>query len=269
MNLREKGGTMKHLKNFSRLLLMISLVFLIASCASITGRTAGQSVDDARINAEINAKFVREPLLRAMKIDVDSFQGNVTLSGSVPSNEAEQRAVAIARETSGVKSATSNLMVIPPREISGTAGRTGTAGAQAGMQQDSRSMQPGTAGVIPQTYPPIREASKLVGMNVKNGQGQNLGKINDIVVNSYTGQIAYAILEADTGFLGVGDRMFAIPWRSFTTSASGNELILDIDRERLASAPSFTRGNWPDFSDRRWETDVYRYYGVTPYWEEQ
>jgi sporulation protein YlmC with PRC-barrel domain len=257
---------MKHF-NFSRSLLLISLFFLIAGCASLTGRTAGQSVDDARITAEINAKYVKDPLRSALKVDVDSFQGNVTLSGSVPSSEAEQRAVAIARETSGVKSAMSNLMVIQPREVSGTAGQAGAAGAQTGIQQDSRSMQPGTAGVIPQIQPPIREASKVVGMEVKNPQGQNLGKINDIVVNSYSGQIAYAILEADTGFLGVGDRMFAIPWQSFSQSATGNELVLDIDKERLASAPYFNRGSWPDFSDRQWETDVYRYYGVTPYWE--
>lgn len=141
---------------------------------------------------------------------------------------------------------------------------------------ESRSMQSGqpTTGSQAQQDTAnqavrLREVSKLMDMDVKNLQGEKLGDISEIVVDSFSGQIAYAIMEGDTGFLGVGDRMFAVPWKSFTPSVSGDELILKIDKETLARAPYFTRDNWPNFADRVWEVDVYKFYGVTPYWEER
>jgi sporulation protein YlmC with PRC-barrel domain len=239
------------MKNLIRYFLVISLILLVAGCAGVTGKTAGQTVDDARINAEINSKFVRDPLLSAIRIDVDSFQGNVTLSGSVPSREAEQRAIALARETSGVKSTVSNLAINQPRELSQTA--PPAAGLET--RQDAQAIRFG-------------ETSRIVGMDVKNLQGEDLGNVREIIINYDTGQITYVIMEGDSAFLGAENRMFAIPWKSFTPSVSGNELVLDINRERLASAPFFTRGAAPNFTDRRWEGEIYRFYGVTPYWVE-
>lgn len=102
--------------------IVLALVFTsVAGCQSVTGRTAGQSVDDVTITSEIKAKLVKDARLGAVKIDVDSYQGNVTLAGQVPSKEAEQRAVQIAKETGGVKSVRSNLLI---------AGQTTPAGAQ-------------------------------------------------------------------------------------------------------------------------------------------
>ncbi|MEW5744857.1 MAG: PRC-barrel domain-containing protein [Nitrospirota bacterium] len=138
------------------------------------------------------------------------------------------------------------------------------------MQQSDSSTRGAQTQQGSKTQPVrLRQASKLIGMDVKNQQGEDLGNISDIIVNSFTGQIVYAIMEGDTGFLGVGDRNFAIPWKSFQPSVSGDELILNIDKERLSRAPYFTRNNWPNFADRRWEVDVYKFYGVSPYWEER
>lgn len=138
------------------------------------------------------------------------------------------------------------------------------------MQQSDSSVRGAQAQKGGQAQPVrLRQASKLIGMDVKNLQGEDLGNISDIIVNSFTGQIVYAIMEGDTGFLGVGDRNFAIPWKSLQPSVSGNELILNIDKERLARAPYFSRNNWPNFADRQWEIDVYKFYGVSPYWEER
>ncbi len=105
------------------LILAMSLLVVAAlsfSCSGITGRTAGQHLDDMSVTGAVKAKLIKDDRLSAFKIDVDSFQGNVTLTGAVPSKEAEERAVQLARETSGVRSVKSNLQI---------AGSTATTGA--------------------------------------------------------------------------------------------------------------------------------------------
>ncbi|MBZ0155025.1 MAG: BON domain-containing protein [Alphaproteobacteria bacterium] len=118
-----------------RAALVISLVFILSACASITGRTAGQSIDDARITASINTKLVQEPTLSAFKIDVDSFEGHVTLTGQVPSREAEQRMISLARETQGVKSVTSNVIIQPPQSRTPDRAPSGAGSTRGGSSQ--------------------------------------------------------------------------------------------------------------------------------------
>jgi len=117
----------------SVLLFIVLLAFVSTSligCQSMTGRTAGQSIDDTTITAEIKGKLVKEEKLGAAKIDVDSFQGNVTLAGQVPDKEAEQRALQIARETGGVKSVKSNMLV---------GSQTTPAGEEDRIERESRN----------------------------------------------------------------------------------------------------------------------------------
>jgi len=94
----------------SAIVLLVVLVGLFA-CQSMTGRTAGQTVDDSVIKSEINGKILADPDLKFFQIDVASFNGNVTLSGQVPNREAETKLLNIARNTEGVKSVKSNLQV--------------------------------------------------------------------------------------------------------------------------------------------------------------
>jgi osmotically-inducible protein OsmY len=99
-----------------RLLLVLALLLpfmfgTLVDCSRVTGRTAGQSIDDATITGEIKGKFIKDPQLESLKIDVDSYEGNVTLAGEVPNKQAEQRAIQIAKQTGGVKSVKSNLLV--------------------------------------------------------------------------------------------------------------------------------------------------------------
>lgn len=98
-----------------RFLCIFLAVFIMCTtgCASLTGRTAGEIVDDASITTTINAHIVREPSLNYLKINVDSFRGNVTLTGVVPDWAAEKRIIDISTEVNGVKSVKSNLRVEP------------------------------------------------------------------------------------------------------------------------------------------------------------
>lgn len=93
---------------------LLSLIFLLAfifSCATVTGRTAGEIVDDSSITTAINIKIIEAPELKYLKINVDTFKGNVTLTGTVPNRRAEQRLIELSKGVKGVKSVKSNLII--------------------------------------------------------------------------------------------------------------------------------------------------------------
>jgi osmotically-inducible protein OsmY len=93
----------------------VFLVIVFSGCASITGRTAGEIIDDNVIVTEINAKIIAEPELSYWKIDVNSKDGNVVLTGFVTSKAAEEKAIAIAKSVTGVKSV-KNLLKIQEKK---------------------------------------------------------------------------------------------------------------------------------------------------------
>jgi sporulation protein YlmC with PRC-barrel domain len=106
----------------------------------------------------------------------------------------------------------------------------------------------------------------FIGANVENPQGQNLGEINDIVIDRASGRMAYAVVSFG-GFLGMGEKLFAVPWGAFSQpKADKDTFVLDVDKERLKNAPGFDAHNWPQMASREWVTSLYSYYNVPPYW---
>ncbi len=99
--------------------------------------------------------------------------------------------------------------------------------------------------------------SKIIGTEVRNRTGDKIGDIRDIVVDN-NGAIKLAIV-ATGGFLGVGDRLHAVPWDALTLGAR-DDRILDIDKARLKDTPGFTSRTWPNLGDERWLADNRRYY---------
>jgi len=93
------------------LVLMVFGVALFSGCASMTGRTAGEHIDDANITTQANAIIVKDPDAQYLKIDVSSLEGNVVLQGYIHDRTAEERIVAKIRQINGVKSVKSNLKV--------------------------------------------------------------------------------------------------------------------------------------------------------------
>jgi len=91
--------------------LMIFGLALFSSCATYTGRTAGEHVDDATITTEANAIIVKDADAKYLKIDVSSLEGNVTLQGYIHDRKAEDRIVSEIRKIRGVKSVKSNLKI--------------------------------------------------------------------------------------------------------------------------------------------------------------
>jgi len=109
-------------------------------------------------------------------------------------------------------------------------------------------------------------SSTLVGNEVVNRQGERLGTIAEIMLDVPRGRIAYAVLSSG-GFLGIGDRMFALPWRALTLDTENKCFVLDVAKARLEAAPGFDKNQWPAMADEQWSRQVHRYYGQPPYWE--
>ena len=80
------------------------------------------------------------------------------------------------------------------------------------------------------------------------------------------GLIAYAVMSVG-GFLGMGEKYFAIPWRAFTMDTDNHRFVLDVDRDRLAAAPGFDRDHWPSMADETWALKIHTYYSTAPYWQ--
>jgi len=112
----------------------------------------------------------------------------------------------------------------------------------------------------------LLKGSTFIGADVQNPQGQNLGDIKDVVIDRTSGRIAYAVVSFG-GFLGMGEKLFAVPWGAFAQpKADKDTFVLDIDKERLKNAPGFDAHNWPQMASREWVTSLYSYYNVPPYW---
>lgn len=101
--------------------------------------------------------------------------------------------------------------------------------------------------------------SVVQGTAVKNPDGEHLGKIEDLVVDKHEGVIAYAVLSFG-GMLGIGAKLFAVPWSALRYSTEDDSYLLDVDRDRLEAAPGFSMDDWPDMTDESWGAEVSDFY---------
>ncbi len=112
----------------------------------------------------------------------------------------------------------------------------------------------------------VMSASTLDGDKVVNNKGENLGKIEDIMLDLENGQVAYVVLSFG-GIMGIGDKLFALPWDKLTVDLDNKRFVLNVDKELLDKAPGFDKDQWPD-NKLDWIEGVYNYYGSKPYWNQ-
>lgn len=112
----------------------------------------------------------------------------------------------------------------------------------------------------------VLSASTIAGDKVKNREGETLGTIKDLMIDTATGRIAYAVLDFG-GFLGIQNKLFAVPWPALTVSCEQKCLMMDADKELLKTAEGFDQEDWPDFADQRWGARIHHHYRTEPYWE--
>lgn len=123
-----------------------------------------------------------------------------------------------------------------------------------GMYKDKTSAGPG---------PALMGADTLIGDSVVNGADEDLGDIKEIMLDMQTGQVAYAVL-AFGGFLGMGEKLFAVPWQALHLDTVNKRFVLNIDKDRLQNAPGFNPDAWPDMSDISWASQIHTFYGTDP-----
>lgn len=111
----------------------------------------------------------------------------------------------------------------------------------------------------------VLSADTMKGDDVKNTAGEDLGTIEEIMLDVDNGRISYAVLSFG-GILGLGDKLFAIPWDALRLNTDDKAFYLNVPKERLENAPGFDDDNWPDFANREWGESIYSYYQVEPYW---
>ena len=115
-----------------------------------------------------------------------------------------------------------------------------------------------TYGMYKNTYdngpgPRLMGADTLIGNDIK-----------EIMLDVGTGNIEYAVLSFGS-FLGMGEKLFAVPWSALKLDTENKRFLLDIDKERLQNAPGFDKDNWPDLADKTFINNLHTYYGTKPY----
>jgi len=103
----------------------------------------------------------------------------------------------------------------------------------------------------------------ILGVHVENPQGEVLGRISDLIVDSQ-GRVDLVVL-SHGGFLRIGEKDTAVPFNALRYDQTGKRLTLDISKEQLAAAPTF---KMTDLSDQKRAEEIYRYFGQQPYWSE-
>ena len=111
--------------------------------------------------------------------------------------------------------------------------------------------------------PSLMGADTLIGDSVVNGSEESLGDIKEIMLDMHTGQVAYAVLSFG-GFLGIGEKLFAVPWGALHLDTVNERFVLNVDKARLKNAPGFDPGAWPDMSDVNWAKQIHTFYGTNP-----
>ncbi len=110
--------------------------------------------------------------------------------------------------------------------------------------------------------PALMGADTLMGNDVYNSEGEDLGDIKELMIDMATGRIAYAVLSFG-GFLGMGDKLFAVPWDALTLNTADKRFTLSVSKDKLAQAPGFDKAAWPSMADEDWARSVHAFYGTS------
>jgi sporulation protein YlmC with PRC-barrel domain len=103
----------------------------------------------------------------------------------------------------------------------------------------------------------VLTASSIIGERVENLKGENIGKVKDIMLDISSGKIEYVVIQFG-GFLGIGEKLFAIPFQAFQLNTEEKVFILDEEKEFLENAPGFDKDHWPETNNH--------YVAVNTYW---
>ncbi len=134
--------------------------------------------------------------------------------------------------------------------------------------RDTYGMYKGHTGPGPDVRhgpgPEVMGADTLVGNDVYNHKDEDLGDIKEIMLDMRSGKVGYAVLSFG-GFLGMGEKLFAVPWNALTLDTKHKRFVLNVEKDRLKGAPGFDKDKWPNMADQSWVKEIHSYYGTKPY----
>ena len=109
--------------------------------------------------------------------------------------------------------------------------------------------------------PELMGADTLLGNDVYNKDGEDLGDIKEFMIDMSSGKVSYAVLSFG-GLLGMGDKLFAVPWSALKLDTENKRFTLDVPKSALKDAPGFDQDRWPAMSDPTWASGVHKFYGT-------
>lgn len=115
------------------------------------------------------------------------------------------------------------------------------------------------------TRPKVLSASVLKGYAVKNHHGEELGKVEELMIDLENGRIGYCVISFG-GVLGIGSKLFAVPFKAMKINTTDQICRLEVTKAKLTEAPGFDKDNWPDMTDKDWGGKIFGFYGEKPYW---
>jgi sporulation protein YlmC with PRC-barrel domain len=113
--------------------------------------------------------------------------------------------------------------------------------------------------------PDVMAASTIDGNTVISSDGDDVGSIKEIMLDVRQGRIAYAVMSSG-GFLGIGDKLLAIPWSALTLDTDKKCFRLAATSEQIRNSPGFNKDAWPLMAEKQWASTVHQHYGREPYW---
>jgi sporulation protein YlmC with PRC-barrel domain len=104
-------------------------------------------------------------------------------------------------------------------------------------------------------------ATTIIGDKVENPQGEDLGTIDNLMINIRTGRVEYIVVEYGS-FLGIGGKLFAIPFDELRVQPERHVFRVNRDKDYLRMSPGFDKNHWPDTNDHSYYGDVDSYWGT-------
>jgi sporulation protein YlmC with PRC-barrel domain len=193
----------------------------------------------------------------------------MSVAGFVSAIVLASALVAIAQQASQSNTNDNSAATLPANTDTN---RTNDANQNINTNRDAAvsptSAKPGLSKLDDKTSSSTVRASQLIGANIKNSNGDNVGEINDLVLDS-SGKVRYAAVTYG-GFLGLGSKMFAVPFEAFRVQQDPDDpndrddyvLTLNVTKEQLDGAQGFDNDHWPDFANAKMAQELDRRYNV-------
>jgi sporulation protein YlmC with PRC-barrel domain len=119
---------------------------------------------------------------------------------------------------------------------------------QSTSANQSSQSQPSASGRKPDALTAVPgvllSTETLLGSNVKNPQGQDVGDLKQLMLDPHAGRVMYAVV-AMGGFLGMGEKTVIVPWNALEVARDGKSLVLNVSAQMLQQAPAYEKGKEP------------------------